>query len=481
MNVAKPIKEKIIQSVVSRFKSTEKPQPEGAPSVGNNSGVILMVGATGNGKSTLGNFLIDPTRYREQGVPFPRGNSNFPQTKACTPFQVHDLQYGKFVILDTPGLLERDANEDLRHMISIFEAVSKVGKIAGVILCVKYNNKLDGPACSLLEYYTKMFGDIMRSNLVLVLTHYTEDELAEEERKDAGVLLQPLVDNLKITLQGLLSGECGAIVPIDAFPSRLRPEAVESAVYRRKEIFDLIETMAPVESDALRLAKLPHWVQQDLLRRASIEGAVQGYIKRLIEVHPLAKSVANQLAECEIELQKLDVQLNTAVNEYGEKNTDARVVAKAVSEARDWRFLRSSYINVDLRSEHEIIDYDLVHDPNDSWQLRTNGKYSITGTITSRFMRGTSIHIIAYTRQRILHAGRIAALSTIMSDLQERKTGVSDRLRELRVRNRDFEVEMEQLQKEIDSSKEEIALLSSEFTNIATAKARLLETVQNRI
>jgi putative ribosome biogenesis GTPase RsgA len=28
-------------------------------------GVILMVGATGNGKSTLGNFLTDPHNYRD--------------------------------------------------------------------------------------------------------------------------------------------------------------------------------------------------------------------------------------------------------------------------------------------------------------------------------------------------------------------------------------------------------------------------------
>ena len=91
---------------------------------------VVLIGSTGNGKSCLGNFLLNPGDEEEI---FRVAQDNVPTTKLTTMAYAHfDNIDGcpefHLNVIDTPGLNE-GTREDLQNMIGIIENLQGLKKL----------------------------------------------------------------------------------------------------------------------------------------------------------------------------------------------------------------------------------------------------------------------------------------------------------------------------------------------------------------
>ena len=114
---------------------------QGSPS----SGAVLLIGSTGNGKSTLGNFLFDP-RFMNNEY-FEVATDHLQKTQTCkTVTQTVKYQERSddtsdsttsLTIIDTPGLNENKSGNDLEHMIDLVTILKEQKKFKACIFVFK--------------------------------------------------------------------------------------------------------------------------------------------------------------------------------------------------------------------------------------------------------------------------------------------------------------------------------------------------------
>lgn len=151
---------------------------------------VLLIGSTGSGKSTLGNFLIDPDDSSSTPA-FAVATDNKPMTKSTKVADVpitatRDIENftgeKALVIIDTPGLNE-SKSEDLLHMKDIIERLNKVKRIKACVFVVKFSAKIDQQYKDTIDYYSQLLPDLFKSNVLVVVTDYQTDKRSEAMRK----------------------------------------------------------------------------------------------------------------------------------------------------------------------------------------------------------------------------------------------------------------------------------------------------------
>ena len=158
---------------------------------------ILMIGSTGNGKSTLGNFLLDPRDEHISGNNqiFRTARTNMPETTI-----VHCASEKKkrpsLQVIDTPGLNE-NAFKDLSHMIHIVRKLKEVQSVSACILCVKFDSKIDAQYKATVAYYRKLLPSLFERNVVIVMTSFLTDSRSDLMRQKQGVDVDAIVNNAR--------------------------------------------------------------------------------------------------------------------------------------------------------------------------------------------------------------------------------------------------------------------------------------------
>ena len=184
---------------------------------------VLLIGSTGMGKSTLGNYLLDQ-------VCFATAKDNKPKTQNiqsqngvfnCNGAAVEDLQYSsvKFTVIDTPGLNESDA-ADLKHMIGIVEKLEKQSEITACILVVKFNAKIDAQYRKTIEYYSRLLPSLFEKNVFVVMTNFAMDPRSVAMRRNQGINIDIIIENtaIEVARSAHLNDENPMVFHLDCLP-----------------------------------------------------------------------------------------------------------------------------------------------------------------------------------------------------------------------------------------------------------------------
>jgi hypothetical protein len=225
---------------------------------------VLLIGSTGNGKSSLGNFLFDPfddeTLYDYEKQYFKTSRDAKPhtnETKVVWKNVVHhSFHHRNLTVIDTPGLNDV---KDRKNMIYLKKMLQDLEGIHACIVVVKFGGTIDKQYKETLKYYFKLLPDLFESNLIVVVSHYSQGAESTTRRKKLGideeVIKRDILDAVRTTT-GLSADP--TLFMIDYVPAQ--EDNVSVSV--RNEILDYVFNQEPIIPQ-FKVAKLPSQMQED--------------------------------------------------------------------------------------------------------------------------------------------------------------------------------------------------------------------------
>jgi hypothetical protein len=148
---------------------------------------IIMVGSTGAGKSTLGNFLLNSDLRTPPLERFKVGKGMNAETRVANTGTIRRQDGFEFIVTDTPGLNDVDTFQELADMCSLWDLMARNSRVSLVLLCFPAGEpRLSGQAVKTLRYYKSLFNHpFKRGNVMLVFTRLDCEEFdVLRERRD---------------------------------------------------------------------------------------------------------------------------------------------------------------------------------------------------------------------------------------------------------------------------------------------------------
>lgn len=287
---------------------------------------MLLIGSTGNGKSTLGNYLLDP-KETEQDT-FETAIDNRPQTKICKhvtgsleivkpetmkpdefsntkdvedyseydysdalddlkisesgEISKHDIEKdcAAITIIDTPGLNE-GTESDLSHMINLIETLEVMKTVRACILVVKFPCKIDQQFKDTVKYYSNLLPTLFAENVIIAMTGYGMDKYSLAVRKRQKItpeVMKVITSNVVREIMDIAPVNCQPVVfAIDSLP--IEEGATESERVRGA-ILSYIMSCNEVSVEDLKVRKTKAVIDEDSLRISELNGEIRGYKQR---------------------------------------------------------------------------------------------------------------------------------------------------------------------------------------------------------
>ena len=440
---------------------------------------VLLIGSTGNGKSTLGNFLLDPDETQVKQL-FETATDNLPKTKNShgitgTLYDV-DSQYAsvKLTVIDTPGLNE-GAVKDLKHMINIIEIVKKVGSITACIFVVKFNSKIDTQYKATVRYYAKLLPSLFEKNVFIVMTDYETDGASVARRKKQNISEKQIKINAvqEIVECAGLSYDDPMTFMLDCLPLFDPDKDISMGV--RDAIIKYILSLEPITLTNLTVAKTEHLLAIDNAKINEYEGTITGYKERLQQTNNRAVKALDMVQQKEKQVAELNKKIKAAKLELGEKDTDELVTAATWSVDAEWKWFQTQEKGYKLKSQWPICNVRKWTNGRCELEDRLQTTDTLEGVVHGKFMRGLYASITLETKKCMKYQGEIMQLK---EDLKVTKMFCSEQEKELlgyRDDYKEYIAEIKSFENFIEQKRKLIIKLSNDKMSIDEAYERLQE------
>ena len=425
---------------------------------------ILLIGSTGNGKSTLGNFLLD-----EEEEIFAVATDNTPKTrnthiqrKEFTGPDTEDLGYSSIQlgIIDTPGLNESD-DADLRHMIDIVETLEKEKEIAACIFVVKFNSKIDAQYRKTIKYYSQLLPSLFEKNVFVVMTDYATDARSQLLRKRQNIDVDQIISNTEqeIIRCAKLSYNDMIVFQLDCLP--LTDEEIACSKDVRSSILKYILQLQPTEMANLKVAKTERLLQMDNEEIRRCEGEIDGYKERLIELNKMSEVALNTIRKKESIIAKERAKADALGSELQEKDTSDLVTAVSWSIDTEEKFLRSQYEGCDLESPWKIANVRKWTNGRCWWRKVEQTDYTFKGKVQGKMSHGLYANVVLETERRTKYQKEIDHLKEELKKANLMFEEEEEELSGCRVEYNEYKAEIESLENFIRDNREKIKQLES--------------------
>jgi GTP-binding protein EngB required for normal cell division len=281
-------------------------------------GRIVLVGSTGVGKSSLGNFLLTSDTNKKI---FPVGHSG----ESCTT-QIAEvsLEYKgkKFTIMDAPGLnASQGSAEDLKNMMNLMDPISDKNKdpIIAVLFLVRYG-KFDKQTQETMDYYSKLFSWCLNANAAVVLTHTPKPRMLREMKMTEESLMAQLQDALSKELQW---------PKLPVFAMNLPDEDDDILLKKRGDLLDRIAGLSKINASQILLEKTEAIKKLCADNAAFNAGILTGYVGRMIKKKHIPQDIGKNMLEFYRQRCKLDNEIAQLQNNFKKtEETDVKLAEK---------------------------------------------------------------------------------------------------------------------------------------------------------
>ena len=444
---------------------------------------VLMIGSTGQGKSTLGNFLVNPDEkhiFADDDQTFRTARSNKPQTQNCltasTTVSTQLFNGGKLSldlkVIDTPGLNE-GAEKDLHHMIDLVKHLQRMGEVRACVMVIKFNSKIDMQYKATVRYYSKLLPFMFERNVIIVMTDFATDQKSIRKRQRQHVDVEQQKNN---TIREIV--ECGGlgydppVFAMDCLPDDDDERAVNLQV--RTALLEYVHFLRPVKAKSLKVAKTDYVREEDKKKIQHLDGKVRGYNERLQAIEAKAKGALTKIEQLEKSVTGLQEKLKNLKAERDDKDSSEVVVANKWSVSKEWKVFEWLSAEIDLTSKWEVTGVKKWHNGYCKWVGFSRSGNRVTGRLEGNFMRGLYADVTLETEKRFKYGTEIVRLNQEIEDAEKQKDVLSGDLAKVQSDNEEFSEEMKSLRGYIAENRKIIdEITSSDPMTIEDALARL--------
>ena len=437
---------------------------------------VLLIGSTGMGKSTFGNFLADPVESPKETFAVP--TANMPKTQEVQIFKNKVDFEGTLMqvtIIDTPGLNEDGKEKDFSHMIQLVKKLNEVGQIHACILVIKFNAKIDAQYKATMQYYSKLLPGLFDNNVIIVMTDFATDDRSERVRSKQNIDVSEVRENTAFQLSQCTKelSYSPVIFMLDCLP--MGDQELETSKKQRISILKRIISREAVNIKEFTVVKTPYLQELDNGRVKELEGEIKGYNIRLQECHKGSREALNETETKEIEIAKTEAKLKDLQKNREDKDKPNRVVAKEYAIGDVWKFLRWLKHNISFETDYDIIGHETWTNGYCTFKELVVGTRSVSGKVEGNFMRGIYASVTVYTEKRQKYAAEIAQLDEEIKKAKKKLKKCKEARDEMQRQHEKHIVQIQMLQKFIDDKSKEIQVRSINHMTVDEALARLAE------
>ena len=439
---------------------------------------LLLLGATGNGKSTLGNYLIDPSDEHIDSIggevqTFITATSNLPETKQVKSSRVRDNNFKHIAIVDTPGLND-SGEKDLAHMIDLVKNLREIKTVTACAIVCKIDGKIDETFKMTIKYYSNLLPQIFENNVFIVLTKVEEGERAEKARRKMGIVLEEYMEKVQDRVVELTKLRFKPeVFTIDSLP--LDDSTREASLKTRFAILDYVSKMSSIGTSKLRIAKTPVVKQKDREMLDALGYQLTGYNDQLIEKERGSAAVLTSLEHMASSQADKLLRLKRCQQKLNIYDTDDLIVDK------QWSLDRSLFGNrtatFEVKPDYAIVKIDKWDNGQLEWSIEGSfDEGTVRGEISGEFMKQLHAMLTISTYKRHVYAEEIATLteeeSSLLADLE---TLDQEIIKTCSIKNSTNHEEIEALQRKIAEVKKRREACEGDYMTIDEAEKRLAE------